>query len=1458
MSRVAKHLLSLSARFPQGHFQVSRRLAGRAPRAIMAILGFVRSAIATPTFCSRCRLAFVAVSVGIAAALNCGLAMGQTSSWIAGSGDWSTDGNWSPSGVPANAVVQIINSDSVNRTITLDSGGITFEAELTIDQTGSGSDSLVASNGSLSVNYLYIGNSGQGSFTNYGQTVTADSIFTLGNNAGSSGTFNNYGTLNLGGMATETVGNFGSGTINSTGSNIYASGLVLGAGASGSGTYNLSGVLNGFGSEVIGAAGAGIFNQTAFSSNNVGNELDIAFSSGSTGNYTIGGNGATLTVNGGLYVGGSSYAGPGGAGTLTVGAGGTVTVGGTLQIYPGAANSVVLNGGTISAGSFVLDSISQLQWNSGTISFTNLLQFDSQSGNFSGGSLTLQTGQTLVANGGENIGYSGTGFFTQNGGTHTLTGPSELVLGYNPGSAGTYNLNGGLLSAVGSVSPAFLIGYSGTGTVNQTGGAAVVGAGGLILAYSGNSQGAYNLSGGSLTSAAEQIGISPLSSGAFNQSGGTNTTAGLLLGNSGQGAYTLSGGVLAVNGSGETVGSYSGVGIFSQSGGTNVISGSQDLSIGIANLGPGASGTYTLSGGYLSVSGGVYLGGTRYGPGGGTGTLNVDENSAPSSLLTVAGTLTVYPGGMVNFRYGDIQTGALDLGGNYSAFNWSIGTLELTNTNVVLDSTVVGVTNPLGAALVIGGSQTLIVDLNETIGGVGPGSLTVNGAHIVGGTLTLNSDGTLTVGPSGSLSFGSFVQAGGVVSGTITNTGSYTYQAGLFNGRLINQGTVNLGNNFIAGNGIENDDNMNVAAGQRLTVGGQGFDNLGSFTLSGGTIFGLFTNDYGGTMTAFSGSINQPLTNNGTLNVAGVLTTGGVANDGQITISAGANLRTFASPNSGTFINDAGGVVQGGGGAISMVFMNTAGGRVVVPAGNSLSITGPWTNSGLVSLQGNGAVLNGGTITNTATVSGIGEVSATLLNAGVVGGSSGELDLGGTGNTNTASGDIEAGAGSTVVYLQGLASNSGTIALSGGTFDNNVHPMANASGANIVGSGTLKTGGLTNAGSVFFADNPTSVYGAVTTATGGTFTISNNTTTFFGAVTVGSGSTFTTNKATARFLSTFTNDGTYVSDPSTAIFTSAVVDATGTIEASLGDLYQVTGNFTNASTQSSTWNASGATLEFSGGGSHTLNVSGPVGSYSWGTLIIAAGNTLQIAGNSATTTATNNAGTINQTAGSASLGIVSGNGNLNVGNGSVAANLTATQILQTTLTIGVGSTVTIAPSGPGMQSVAASDSTASDGPVVSGEALAAGSSDSNTDSSDPFLVIQAAIASGAISNVKGEQLENRIAAIERLAAADAGLDVSLLEDRVLASLPSSVWSSSDSSESAEWGSSMLGMDDNLTDSGASGAPTAFSSAAGIGGSPAAVPEPSTLLLAALGGIGLTVLARHSRKLRHSATFRHPQ
>ena len=114
-------------------------------------------------------------------------------------------------------------------------------------------------------------------------------------------------------------------------------------------------------------------------------------------------------------------------------------------------------------------------------------------------------------------------------------------------------------------------------------------------------------------------------------------------------------------------------------------------------------------------------------------------------------------------------------------------------------------------------------------------------------------------------------------------------------------------------------------------------------------------------------------------------------------------------------------------------------------------------------------------------------------------------------------------------------------------------------------------------------------------------------------------------------------------------------------------------------------------------------------------------------------------------------------------------------------------------------------------------------------------------------------MENRIAAIERLAATDPGLDVSLLESRVLAALPSSsILPSTDASPLADTGSGLLAADSSAFGSGSSGAGGTFAPAASFSGSPAAVPEPSTLLLAALGGIGLALAAGRRGRNRRRA------
>ena len=115
------------------------------------------------------------------------------------------------------------------------------------------------------------------------------------------------------------------------------------------------------------------------------------------------------------------------------------------------------------------------------------------------------------------MGYSGTGNFTQSGGTNTVVNYLDIGNQFvnNPASVATYSLSGtGQLSAQYEK-----VGMSGTGNFTQSGGTNTI-SGALMLG--GSSSGTYSLSSSGLLSApAEYVGDS--GPGNFTQSGGTNT-----------------------------------------------------------------------------------------------------------------------------------------------------------------------------------------------------------------------------------------------------------------------------------------------------------------------------------------------------------------------------------------------------------------------------------------------------------------------------------------------------------------------------------------------------------------------------------------------------------------------------------------------------------------------------------------------------------------------------------------------------------------------------------------------------------------------------------------------------------------------------------------------------------------------------------------------------------------------
>ena len=246
-----------------------------------------------------------------------------------------------------------------------------------------------------------------------------------------------------------------------------------------------------------------------------------------------------------------------------------------------------LNGGSLSAATEIVGDlgIGILNQTGGTNTVTNNLTLGNGQANFSSGSYTLSGTGSLWVGGNELIANGTSGSFSQDGGTHTVSG--ELRLGAMVGD-GAYTLRSGTLQAASEI-----IGYISAGTFEQDSGTHTV-TGDLTV---GDSQpgkkGYYELNHGSLRAANEIIGGA--GTGEFEQYGGTHTVTGnLTLGkeDSGKGTYLLDTGVLQT--ANEIIGD-AGTGSLTQTGGTNT---TDNLFVGSYS---GGSGTYALSGGTLTV-----------------------------------------------------------------------------------------------------------------------------------------------------------------------------------------------------------------------------------------------------------------------------------------------------------------------------------------------------------------------------------------------------------------------------------------------------------------------------------------------------------------------------------------------------------------------------------------------------------------------------------------------------------------------------------------------------------------------------------------------------------------------------------------------------------------------------------------------------------------------------------------
>ncbi len=309
------------------------------------------------------------------------------------SGDWSYPGSWGGTAPTSSDDAYVRNGGTANIT----QAGAACN-NLYLGDSGAGRlGNVLMTDGSLTAANQYIGNAGDGTFTQSAGSnlVPAYGDLYLGYNSGTSGTYNLQGAGTLSAYY-QCVGWNGAGTFNqSAGSNTFGGALLLGTNQLGStGAYNLSGTgqLTGLklSNLAVGVNGNGSFVQSDSSVN--------------TCYY--------------LQIGGNGYSNNG---TYTLKDSAQLSA---YQEYIGPGTFTQLGGtNTANAGSMTLGLVTNVP-----------------------GTYNLVSG-TLTANNALTVGYDGTGTFTQSGGTAIAN--YALNLAWDRGSQGTYNLNAGTLIAQG-------------------------------------------------------------------------------------------------------------------------------------------------------------------------------------------------------------------------------------------------------------------------------------------------------------------------------------------------------------------------------------------------------------------------------------------------------------------------------------------------------------------------------------------------------------------------------------------------------------------------------------------------------------------------------------------------------------------------------------------------------------------------------------------------------------------------------------------------------------------------------------------------------------------------------------------------------------------------------------------------------------------------------------------------
>ncbi len=730
----------------------------------------------------------------------------------------------------------------------------------------------------------------------------------------------------------------------------------------------------------------------------------------------------------------------------------------------------------------------------------------------------------------EYVGYSGSGTFIQTGGTNSVVSLDNfdgcygyIYIGYNSGATGTYSLSSGSCS-----SDIQYVGYSGTGSFSQSGGTNTIY--NLYLGYNTTSQGTYELSGsGTFNFLNRYVGYS--GTGKFTQSGGTISgqpnEGDLYVGyNAGScGTYELTGtGVIGPNYNYYEYVGYSGAGTFTHSGGSNTLASSGCLYLGYSTTG---TGVYQLSGAGVLTSFAEYVGNS------GTGTL-IQSGGINTATDIEIGTRGSYAlgGGTLSLSGGLVNNGAIDLSNSSARINASSAIIDLSraifanshNVSLSLDSHSLLIvpsgidpatyfTSYSNFGLVEQVGSTFTIPSGYAITGIGniPDHLNCQGTITATSFSYINLDGGVSVAGSGgailgtgsiyvndatsgmsgiSITAGS-LYAGYSGSGTFTHSAGYIGLSSLYLGyNAADAGTYQLAASLnstseyvgFSGTGAFAHNSGGNSISQSLYLG-YNFGASGGYTLSAGSLTCTYAETIGysgwgtfiqasGTNTASSAYLGYNVGGSGAYALSGIgflsLTGLHVGYNGAGTFTQTAGTSTLSQTLMVGETSTGQGIYLLGGSArliANAAYVGNSGSGIFVQSGGTTSLTyglylgysstsnGVYTMSGASALSAANEYV-GYSGSGTITQSGGTNAISTNLYLGYKAAGSGTYLLNGTGALS-AGWEFLGGSGSGTLTQSGGANTAMLVQISPGGCYSLGAGMLNLKGGGLVNNGVL-------------------------------------------------------------------------------------------------------------------------------------------------------------------------------------------------------------------------------------------------------------------------------------------------------------------------------------------------------------------------------------------------------------------